>query len=85
MSVWMDWRSQDKALVAKALGNVCAVVLRRRVQILTVLGGAAVMAAAGALAGSQLRLEALEMRPVRGSYLHVLPGQGGGQTSVTIA
>lgn len=85
MLVWKVWRFEADAPPARAFRSFCMSALRRRKQILTVLAGAAVMAAAGAFAGSQLQLDDLEMRPVRGPYLHVLPGQGGGQTGVTIA
>lgn len=47
------------------------------------LAGAAVMAAAGAWAGSLVALDQMEIRVLRGPHLRVLPGQGG-KTSVTI-
>jgi hypothetical protein len=47
------------------------------------LAGAALMAAAGAWAGSQVGLDQTEIRVLRGPHLRVLPGQGG-KTSVTI-
>ena len=51
--------------------------------LMIALVGAALMAAAGAWAGSRLGLDELEMRPSRGPHLRVLPGQGG-KASVTI-
>ena len=47
------------------------------------LAGAALMAAAGAWAGTQVGFDQLEIRAVRGPHLRVLAGQGG-KASVTI-
>lgn len=58
---------------ARAWANLLKSMSLRRTQIVTWLAGAALMAAAGAWAGSQLRLDDLELRPVRGPRLRVSP------------
>lgn len=57
--------------------------LRRLLRDWKALAGAALMAAAGALAGAELRPEDLEIRTARAPHLRV-SGPGGGKVSVTI-
>ncbi len=66
----------------RALGAGLASAFRGR-GLMIFLAGAALMAAAGAWAGSQVGLDQTEIRVLRGPHLRVLPGQGG-KTSVTI-
>lgn len=77
-------RREGVSPLRRGAGDWLALVARHRRQVMTVLVGAALMAAAGALAGSQMQLDELELRPVRGPHLHVLPGQAFGQVGVTI-
>jgi len=84
MAVWKAERSKGDAPLARAWGILLASVRLRRKQIATLLTGAALMAAAGALVGSELQLDELEIRTVRGPHLQVRPGQGGDQAGVTI-
>lgn len=60
-----------------------APALRRWIGGWKVLVGAALMAAAGALAGAELRPEDLELRTARAPHLRV-SGHGAGKAGVTI-
>jgi len=66
----------------RALGAGLASVFRGR-GLMIFLAGAALMAAAGAWAGSQVSLDQTEIRVLRGPHLRVGPVQGG-KASVTI-
>lgn len=67
---------------ARALRGWLASTFRGR-GLMIFLAGAALMAAVGAWAGTQVGLDELEIRALRGPHQRVLPGQGG-QTGVTI-
>lgn len=76
-------RAQVTGPPARAFRGWLAPALRRRWRLWTLLIGAAVMAAAGALAGAEVRLGDLELRPGHAPHLRVGPGQGG-KAGVTI-
>lgn len=73
MAVWKAEHFGDDTPLTRVWGSLLRTASRRRTQIVMVLTGAALMAAAGALAGSQLQLDDLELRPVRGPRLRVSP------------
>jgi len=76
-------RAQVTGPPARVFRGWLAPALLRRWRLLTLLVGAVFMAAAGALAGGQIRLDDLELRPDHAPHLRIGPGQGG-KAGVTI-